>query len=142
MSNLIDHLNQTFKYAFSIRPKVGGFPVMAEVLRAAGVEKNLWTLPSCQSIYKMKNGSVVNQGAPLVTGFYQIAPFNREALIKALRTDQAGLSSFPEFLQSAWEAGVVSYDVDFNARNVIYYGINGESYLEEYPLVELPQKNS
>jgi len=39
--------------AMTIRPKVGGFPVLAEVLKRAGVKRNYWTLPSCQSIFVM-----------------------------------------------------------------------------------------
>jgi uncharacterized protein YbcV (DUF1398 family) len=60
---------------------------------------------------------------------------NREALIAALRTDQTGKSTFPEFLLASWRAGVVRYDVDFNARTCAYYGCNGEEYIEEYPAV-------
>lgn len=29
---------------------------------------------------------------------------------------------FPEFLNAAWRAAVVRYDVDFTARTVAYYG--------------------
>jgi uncharacterized protein YbcV (DUF1398 family) len=66
-----------------------------------------------------------------------VPPFDREALITALRTDQAGKSTFPEFLAASWRAGVVRYDVDFTARTVSYYGCNGEEYVEKYPAVEL-----
>jgi uncharacterized protein YbcV (DUF1398 family) len=54
----------------------------------------------------------------------------------ALRTDQAGQSTFPEFLAASWRAGVVRYDVDFVARTVTYYGSNSEEYIEDYPAVE------
>lgn len=137
MSKLIDKLIETQKFAMSIRPKVGGFPVLAEVLRQAGVQMNRWTLPSCQSVYLMKEGSIVQQGTPLITGMHEIPKFNRETLITAIRTDQEGLSTFQEFLHAAWKAGVVSYDVDFVDRKVTYYGSTGESYLEEYPAVEV-----
>ena len=137
MSTLTEKLTAAQKHAMSIRPKIGGFPVLAEVLRQSGVQMNRWSLPSCQSVYMMKEGSVVQQGTPLVSGTYDVPSFNREALITALRTDQAGHSTFPEFLQSAWKAGVISYDADFIARKVTYYGVNGESYLEEYPAVEV-----
>lgn len=137
MSKNVEHLMNEIKYALSIRPKVGGFPVLAEVMRKAGVQHNFWQLPSCQSIYVMKEGSVVIQNANLVSGPNDIAKFDREALIKALRKDQAGLGTFPEFLQSAWEAGVISYDVDLNNRKVTYYGVQEESYIEEYPAVEV-----
>lgn len=138
MSKSIESLNEAMQLAMKIRPKVGGFPVLAEILRQAGVLQNIWALPSCQSIYVMKDGDVVNQGAPLITGVVDIPKFNEEALIKALRTDQAGQSTFPEFLKSAWLAGVIRYDVDFEERHVTYYGSNGEFYVEDYPAVELP----
>jgi len=66
-----------------------------------------------------------------------VPSFNREALIAALRTDQAGESTFPEFLAACWRAGVVRYDVDFAARTVAYYGCTGEQYVEAYPVVEV-----
>lgn len=139
MSKAIENLIEAQKFAMSIRPKVGGFPYLAEVLRRAGVTRNLWSLPSCQSVYLTKAGSVVSQGTPLLTGNAEIPVFNRDALIRALRTDQAGESTFPEFLRASWEAGVVSYDVDFENRKVTYYGVLGDSYTEEYPAVEVTE---
>jgi uncharacterized protein YbcV (DUF1398 family) len=112
MPTVTEKLIEAQKYAMSIRPNIGGFPVLAEVLRQAGVQMNRWSLPSCQSVYTMKEGSVVQQGAPLVNGTYEVPHFNREALITALRTDQEGQSTFSEFLQSAWKAGVIGYDAD------------------------------
>lgn len=137
MSLAVENLLKAQQFAMSIRPKVGGFPYLAEALRKAGVLRNIWSLPSCQSIYVTELGSVVSQGTPLISMTSEIPSFNREALIKALRTDQAGESTFSEFLKASWEAGVVSYDVDFCKREVIYYGALGESYSESYPAVEL-----
>ncbi|XDD47905.1 DUF1398 family protein [Leptospira sp. WS39.C2] len=135
MSNLSTKLLEAQKRAISLRPKVGGFPVLAEVLRQEGVTLNKWYLPSCQSVYRMQGGFLVQQGTPLVTGLHEIPNFQKEKLIEALRTDQEGKSTFLEFLMAAWKAGVVGYDVDFIERKVLYYGINGESYTEEYPAV-------
>lgn len=137
MSKVTEKLIEAQKYAMSIRPQVGGFPVLAEVLRLAGVQMNRWSLPSCQSVYLMKEGSVVQQGTPIVMGTHEVPLFDREALITAIRTDQEGRSSFPEFLQAAWNAGVIGYDADFNRRKVTYFGSTGESYWEEYPAVEV-----
>lgn len=139
MSKAIENLIEAQKLAMRIRPKVGGFPYLAEVLRRAGVTRNLWALPSCQSVYLTNKGPVVSQGTPLVTGNADIPRFDREALIRALRVDQAGQSTFPEFLKASWEAGVISYDVDLEARKVTYYGVQGESYVEEYPTVDVEQ---
>ena len=140
MSKAIENLQSAQKKAMEMRPKVGGFPYLAEILRQAGVKKNLWFLPSLQSIYITELGSVVNQGTPLVNGMSDIAPFNKDNVIKAIRTDQDGKSTFPEFLISIWKAGVVQYESDFITRKVTYFGSNNETYEEVYPEIKL-QKN-
>ena len=137
MNKIADKLTEAQQYAISIRPKSGGFPVFAEVLRQAGVKINRWFLPSCQSIYLTEDGAVVQQGIPIIKGIHEIPKFDREALISAIRSDQEGLCTFPEFLRASWKAGVIEYEVDFITRKVTYYGANGESYLEEYPAVEI-----
>jgi len=137
MSKATENLQAAQQRAMAARPKVGGFPYLAETLRRAGVIRNLWFLPACQSLYLTQDGPVVNQGTPLLSGTADVPPFNREALIEALRTDQAGKSTFPEFLAASWRAGVVRYDVEFAARTVAYYGCNGEEYVEAYPAVDV-----
>jgi len=136
-SQAIENLQAAFIKAMALRPKVGGFPVLAKVLREAGVRRNIWNLPSCESLYLTDQGAVVHMGMPLATAFADIPAFDRDALIRALRTDQAGESAFPEFLAASWKAGVVRYDVDFEARTVTYLGCRGESYVEAYPEVKL-----
>jgi uncharacterized protein YbcV (DUF1398 family) len=137
MSKAIEVLTQSLNRAMTVSPKVGGFPYLAEVLRQAGVHYNYWFLPSLQSIYVTKNGSVVDQGTPLLTGFADIPAFNQDALIHALREDQAGKSTFPEFLTAIWQAGVIRYEVDFSNRTVSYFGSDNKSYVESYPFVEI-----
>ena len=137
MSTAIDNLNAALQRGAAIRPKVGGFPYLAESLRQAGVTRNIWSLPACQSLFLTRLGPVVMQGAPLISGTVDVPAFDREALIRALRIDQAGESTFPEFLASGWRAGVVRYDVDFAGRTVAYQGSSGEEYVETYPAVEL-----
>jgi hypothetical protein len=56
--------------------KVGGFPYLAETLRRAGITRNLWFLPACQSLYLTQDGPVVTQGTPLVSGTADVPPFN------------------------------------------------------------------
>ena len=137
MSVAIENLQSAQQRAMAGRPEVGGFPYLAETLRRAGVTRNIWSLPSCQSMYLTEKGPVVVQGPPLVTGMADVPPFSRDALITALRTDQAGNSTFPEFLIATWRAGVVKYDVDFAARTCTYYGVGEEEYVESYPAVEV-----
>jgi uncharacterized protein YbcV (DUF1398 family) len=131
-SQAISNLQAALQRAMAGRPKVGGFPYLAETLRRAGVSRNLWHLRSCQSLYLTEAGPVVNQGTPLFTDTVYVPPFDQAALVRALRTDQAGASTFPQFFAAAWQAGVVSYEVDLTARAVAYHGVSRENYVEEY----------
>ena len=135
MSKAIDNLTTAMKAAQANRPRVGGFPYLAEVLRRAGVRRNVWSLPSSQSLFLTQDGPVVLQGQPLVAGAVDVPLFDEQALIAALRVDQTGGSTFPEFLEATWRAGVVGYDVDLERRTVTYRGCNGEEYIEAYPAV-------
>ena len=110
MSKAVENVIKAQQYAMSIRPKIGGFPNFAEGLRKAGITQNIWHLPS-----------------------------DRSSIIKALKDDQTGLTSFPEFLNAAWQAGVVSYIVDFEKRSVSYFGVLGECYTEAYPAIEIDE---
>jgi|GEM_PF-2087560 len=51
ISKAIENLLKAQQFAMSTRPKVGGFPYLAEALRKAGITRNIWTLPACHSVY-------------------------------------------------------------------------------------------
>jgi uncharacterized protein YbcV (DUF1398 family) len=137
MSTATTKLRAALERAAAIRPRVGGFPYLAEVLRQAGVTRCRMAVPSNAMLYLTDAGHLVDQGEPLVTGMVEAAVFDREALIAALRADQAGETTFDEFVQGCWKAGVIWYDVDLIARTCTYYGAEGDSYTETYPAVEL-----
>jgi len=137
MKDPIQNLKEAMHVAMTTRPEVGGFTHLAETLRQAGVTKNTWSLPSCQSTYITGLGNVVMVGNPLATGMDLVPAFDQDALVRVLRADQAGETSFEEFLLGAWKAGCVSYEVDFVARRVTYFGAEGEVYVEEYPAVSI-----
>ena len=69
MSEAIEKLQAAQQKAIAIRPKVGGFPCLAETLRRAGVSRNIWTLPACQRVYLTDDGPAVTLGARRVTYF-------------------------------------------------------------------------
>lgn len=138
MSPAVQNLTAAFERAFSLRPATGGFPYLAEVLRQAGVRRNIWHLPAAEALYLTELGPVVQLGQPVASGMVEVPAFRQDALVTAIRRDQAGLSTFPEFLAAAWQAGVIGYEADFVARTVVYRGANGEQYLEPYPAVALP----
>jgi uncharacterized protein YbcV (DUF1398 family) len=137
MSDAIDDLKAAIERGMALRPKIGGFPYLAETLRRAGVKRNVWALPACQAMYLTEKGPVMMQGTPLISGAADVAPFDNDALVAALRMDQAGKSTFPEFLVAAWKAGCVGYEVDFAARTCTYFGAGGGRYVEAYAAVEI-----
>lgn len=137
MSTTITHLQAALERATAVRPKVGGFPYLAETLRQAGVTHCKMAVPSNAMLYLTDAGSVAVQSEPLVNGMVDVPPFDRQALITALRSDQAGQTTFPEFVQGCWQAGIVRYDVDLIARTCTYYGADGDNYVETYPTVEI-----
>ncbi|MEU1201569.1 DUF1398 family protein [Streptomyces sp. NPDC005813] len=137
MTTAISTLQSALERAAAIRPEVGGFPYLAESLRQAGVLRCTMAVPSNAMLYLTDAGPIAVQGEPLITGMADVAPFDRQGLVAALRADQAGETAFPEFLQGCWQAGVVRYDVDLGARTCTYYGADGDSYTESYPAVEI-----
>ena len=137
MSAIVEKLLTAHKRAGEVRPAVGGFPYLAEVLRQAGVVKNVWHLPACRSLYIFEAQAVVMSMEPLLTDPTEVPAYDEAALIRALRSDQAGESTFPEFLERTWQAGVVRFEVDFIERTVTYEGAPGGRYVEAYPPVTL-----
>jgi uncharacterized protein YbcV (DUF1398 family) len=137
MSTLTDTVQDAQRRAAEIRPEVGGFPVLAEVLRQAGIRRSARTLPAGQSVYVTDTGAVLEPGMPLVSEMGEVPVFDRVAVIDAIRADQAGETTFPEFLAAIWTAGVTSYAVDLDRRTVTYNGIDNASYVESYPAVEI-----
>ena len=137
MSTAKERIEKSYKWAAGNCPKVNGYPYLAEALRQAGVVRYVYNLPSNQCIFFTKDGNVVNQSESTASGLHEVPKFNKEAFIKVLRISQAGDSTFPEFLKNSWKSGVINYEADLIARTVTYYGAEGESYIEEYPKVEV-----
>ncbi|MFF3015649.1 DUF1398 family protein [Streptomyces sp. NPDC057939] len=137
MTTAVDHLQAVLERAQADRPEVGGFPHLAESLRRAGVTRYRMAVPSNAVLYLTAAGPVAVQSEPLLAGIVQVARFDRQSLIAALRANQAGETTFPEFVRGCWMAGIVWYDVDLAARTCTYHGADGDSYVEEYEAVEL-----
>jgi uncharacterized protein YbcV (DUF1398 family) len=137
MSTLIDTVQNAQRRAAEIRPVVGGFPVLAEVLRKAGIRRNEWALPAGQTVYVTDAGAVVQPSTPLISAISEVPAFDRDAVIDALRADQAGHTTFPQFLAAVWSAGVTGFVVDLEQRTVTYRGIDDATFVESYPAVEI-----
>lgn len=136
--DLVAAVEEACLHGMRIRPQVGGFPYLAEALRRAGIERLEFVVPSMTTVYVTDRGAVLQQGEPLATGATLVAGFDEDALVAAVRADQQGRSTFPEFVAAAWRAGVMSWTVDLAARICTYRSASGrETYAESYPAVEI-----
>lgn len=137
MSNLIDTVTAATAYGMSVRPKVGGFPYLAEAMRQAGIVKNYFDVTSATMVFVTAEGAVIRPGALIRHEPTVISRYDERALIDAIRADQRGETTFPEFVEATFAAGVFRYEVDTAARTCTYFGAHGEQYVEEYPAVVL-----
>ena len=146
MPSTIDTVIAATARGMAARPRVGGFPYLAEALRSAGVRRYFFDVPSASVVYVTDAGDVLQPGSPAgaaPTGEMVVVPsFDAGRLIAAIRADQAGESAFPEFVAATLASGVLRYEVDTDARTCTYLGLHGESYVEEYPAVTLPSAPS
>jgi uncharacterized protein YbcV (DUF1398 family) len=117
----------------ALRPRIEGFPHFAECLRQAGVRHVDVTLPTATTVYVLPDGAVHKQG----TALQAVAPFDEAALVAAIRADQAGHTTYDQFVASSWAAGIVAYEVDLDVRTCTYRGAYDEQYVETYPAVEI-----
>lgn len=140
MTVVTDQVMAALERGMRVRPRVGGFPYLAEALRAAGVVRYVFDVPTASVLYVTAHGAVVKPGIALVTQATEIAAFDADALVAAIRADQRGESDFPTFVARTFAAGVVRYSVDTTARTCTYFGALGDAYVEEYPAVTLPEE--
>jgi uncharacterized protein YbcV (DUF1398 family) len=126
-------VGEAIETAIAERPAVGGFPQFAETLRRAGIRRNRWYVPAALAIYETEAGPAVMQGDSLIDGAASVSEFDPAALVAAIRADQAGEATFPEFLAAIWAAGVFEYEVDLTDRTCTYFGVDRcDSYVEAY----------
>ena len=144
MSKAIENLEGAQQRAMAGRPKVGGFPYLAETLRRAGVTRNHWFLPACQSLY-ITQGSDRSWSRALRC--YRAPRMCHHSTVKRSlqRCERTRLARAPSlsFCSASWRAGVVSYDVDCAARTCTYYGSAGEkAYLKNTSPYRSPDHGS
>lgn len=121
----------------AVRPDSNGFPYLMASLRDAGVTRIEVTVPSWTTVLTTADGSIVQQGTPIVDGTEEVPAFDRDAFLAALSANQIGENSFPEWMRLTWGAGVVWYSVDVAAHTCTYRSPAGDTYVEEYDDIAL-----
>ena len=135
--SLVETISAAQQRGTALRPKANGFPYFAEALRQAGVTRIDVTVPSWTTVLTTARGSVIQQGTPMLTGSAEVPSFDQQAFVDALRGDQEGLITFPDWMTATWRAGVAWYAVDLESRTCTYRAPSGDSYTEHYPSVDL-----
>ena len=72
MTAAIENLREAQERAVSVRPRVGGFPVLARMLHEAGVHRNECFLSAAQSVYITDLSPVVQQTTPVTSGLIDV----------------------------------------------------------------------
>lgn len=108
------------------------FPEVVAQLAAVGCEQYHADFRRQEKTYYLPDGQSEVLALPVEE--IPIPPvFADHTLVAALRAIQAGQSTYGEFLQRIMAAGCVGYFVNIAGRRAIYFGRNGESYLEVFP---------
>jgi uncharacterized protein YbcV (DUF1398 family) len=131
----IEIVQQARRRGTAARPRINGFPYFAEALRAAGINAVETSIATGGSVYYLADGAVSETFDPIVAPVSVVPEWDERALITAIRADQAGESTFPEFLGASWEAGVIQFRVDLANRRCTYFGATGNHYVETYEAV-------
>lgn len=137
-TDLVEVVRRALHRGGSVRPTTNGFPYFAEALHAAGITTVENCIPAGVSVYHLERGAVASSCEPIVESLTAVPDWDATKLIAAIRTDQAGRSTYPQFLRGAWNAGVIRFRVDLNDRTCTYFGTSPHTYTETYPAVAPP----
>lgn len=121
---------------FAARPKIEGFPYLAEALREAGVLRLEFFVPTATSLFTTTAGFAVIPASPVVTEPSDVPAWDESALLAAIEADKQG-GEFPAFVAACWQAGVIRWIVDTSARTCTYYSAAEDEYAEHYRAVTL-----
>src|ERR1700761_515169 len=96
-TNLVETVAQAQRRGAAARPRINGFPYYAEALREAGITAVETSVATGGSIYHLPDGAVAQPSDPAAGPVSPVPEWDEKALIAAIRADQAGQTTFPEF---------------------------------------------
>jgi uncharacterized protein YbcV (DUF1398 family) len=108
------------------------FPQVVRKLTEAGVERYLADLQRAEKTFYTPDG----KSCLVATAAVEAAAakrFSAAGVEAALRQIQAGEISYKTFCERIMKAGCVGYIVSIVGRRVVYYGREGEIYIEPFP---------
>ncbi|MDN3550402.1 DUF1398 family protein [Mucilaginibacter aquaedulcis] len=110
------------------------YPELAAKLIDSGILSYTVEVAAGLMLYRLADGETIFHDSDIEPKVIA-ARFNTEQVIKAIRDNQQGKSTFPEFMDAIATAGVRFYEATLNGdqKRVTYMG-SGGFYQEEIPL--------
>lgn len=108
------------------------FPEIIERLAGIGVERYHADYSRQEITYYLTDGDSLVVALPH-TASPIAKDFSSLAVEAAIRQSQRNEHSYADFVRKTQAAGCVGYFVQITGRRVIYFGRNGESYVEPFP---------
>jgi uncharacterized protein YbcV (DUF1398 family) len=112
------------------------FPEWIGTLINAKIDRYYADLVAFQTTYYAMDDSIYRATIPLLNPSARGQSFSETDLTNAIRAAQQGAIGYPEFLNRALKAGVVSYTVYLSGKQVQYMGTKGEIHVEHFPARE------
>lgn len=109
------------------------FPEVVKNLINAGIERYYTDLIAFQKTFYATDGSTYTAKLPYSNPPVPGEIFAEKDIAEAIKAIQRGEIIYPEFLNRAIKAGVVSYTVYFLGKQVQYNGAKGEIHTENFP---------
>jgi uncharacterized protein YbcV (DUF1398 family) len=127
----LEIINECLQASFADTP----FPVVVQKLAGAGVTNYNADLMTLRKTYYDAGSESVDEILPLPSPPTVAARFDGDAVQAAVKTIQRKEIGYAEFLRRIMKAGCSSYQVFFNGRKAIYFGRDGDFYIEPFPAV-------
>ncbi len=121
-------INACVKLSFADTP----FPTVVQKLVELGVHAYTADLIARRKTFYGADRESYDESMPLDTSPIAVR-FDGERVAVNVRAIQRGEIGYAEFLRQIMEAGCASYRVFIGGRKVMYFGRDGEFYVEPFP---------
>lgn len=121
---------------FSFTSKMS-FPILVGTLEKMGVESYRVDLTLQATCYCMVGGEVMSESFQFETDIAE--DFNDGEIRAAISDSRSGRLDHKEFLKRIMGAGISSYTIFLKGQKIVYYGRNGDSYIDNFPRANLNQ---
>lgn len=114
------------------------FPVVVSRLADMGIERYHADYSRHEITYYHADGDSVVIAAPHASSVIG-REFSHAAIGAEVRRSQRGEQTYAEFVRRTMSAGCVGYFVQITGKCVLYFGRQGEIYLENFPAAPHPE---